>query len=468
MRKKCPDLPYPFTVDKPMTYRSLLATLTFVVAFVMASCSGSDDYTVITVSPSTCVITSVQMGKIPCIVHAKTADGEDSIYVASITGSNYPMSIDHFSGRIFNVDSLPYGCDAAKVTFAALGSSGTLTINSVSQQDVDTFFVATDSTDFRQPRKVTVYAPNGIAKRSYWFEVRVHQEEGDDFVWHKVATSAEALAGVTLRSALANEGTLFAYGEENGQPVVLTALATAPEDWTKTSVDKVVTAPVVYNGKFFALADGALLESTDGVNWSGVTTTLSQPLLTLVAGSTALYGVTADGFVCSENGTDWALQNADEMAYLPTENCSATCLPSPTDNMYEDILVVGTRNGNPVVWKLNVDKTGVYEYTWNYYPEMASNPAPCPELPQRNVFAYDGATLLMGAQADGTSVVRLSRDNGRTWGAKELPQLDAVNGPFVATVDAKHFIWVVTQSGQVLKGRINRLGWAQQDRIFTE
>ena len=74
----------------------------------------------------------------------------------------------------------------------------------------------------------------------------------------------------------------------------------------------------------------------------------------------------------------------------------------------------------------------------------------------------------MGAQADGTSVVRLSRDNGRTWGAKELPQLDAVNGPFVATVDAKHFIWVVTQSGQVLKGRINRLGWAQQDRIFTE
>lgn len=451
-----------------MTYRSLLAALTFVVTFVMTSCSGSDDYTVITVSPSTCVITSVELGKIPCSVHVTTAEGKDSVYVASITGGNYPMSIDHISGRVFNVDSLPYGCDAAKVTFAMLGCSGSLAINSVTQQDVDTFFVATDSTDFRQPRKVTVYAPNGIAKRTYSFEVRVHQEEGDAFVWHNVATGTEALAGVTLKAALANEGTLFVYGDENGQPVVLTALATAPKEWTKTSVDKVVTSPVVYDGKFFALADGAVLESEDGVNWSEVTTTLSQPLMTLVAGSTALYGVTADGFVSCKNGTDWALQNADEVAYLPTENCSATCLPSLTDNTFEDIILVGTRNGNPVVWKLNVDKTGMYSYTWNYYPEMSGNPAPCPELPQRNVFAYDGATLLLGAQADGTSVVRLSRDNGRTWGAKELPQLDGVTSPFVATVDANHFIWVVTQNGQVLKGRINRLGWAQQDRVFTE
>ena len=451
-----------------MTYRSLLAALTFVVTFVMTSCGTGDDYTVITVSPSTCVVTSVELGKIPCIVQTKTAEGEDSIYVASITGSNYPMSIDHFSGRVFNVDSLPYGCDAAKVTFATLGCSGSLAINSVSQQDVDTFFVATDSTDFRQPRKVTVYAPNGIAKRTYWFEVRVHQEEGDAFVWQKVATDAEALAGVTLKSAFANEGALFVYGEEKGQPVVLTALATAPAEWTKTLTDKVVTSPTVYDGKFFALADGALQESLDGMSWSAATTTLSQPLMTLVAGSTALYGVTADGFVSSQNGTDWALQNADEMAYLPTENCSATCLPSITDPTFEDILMVGSRNGNPVVWKLNVDKMGMYEYTWNYYPEMAGNPVPCPELSQRNVFAYDGATLLLGAQTDGTSVVRLSRDNGRTWGAKELPQLDAVNGPFVAAVDAKHFIWVVTQSGQVLKGRINRLGWAQQDRVFTE
>jgi len=110
----------------------------------------------------------------------------------------------------------------------------------------------------------------------------------------------------------------------------------------------------------------------------------------------------------------------------------------------------------------------MYTFTWNYYPENALNGNPCPELPKRNVFAYDGATLLLGTDADGASVVRLSRDNGRTWLKKEIPQLEGVNGNFVATVDANHYVWVITESGTVLKGRFNRLGWAQQDRVFTE
>jgi hypothetical protein len=122
------------------------------------------------------------------------------------------MSIDHYGGRIFNVDSLPYGCDAAKVTFATLASSGTLAINSLSQ-DVDTFFVATDSTDFRTPRRVTVYAPDGIAVRSYMLEVRVHQQEGDAFEWLPVGECSEvATDGIRLTALMAHEGILYAYG----------------------------------------------------------------------------------------------------------------------------------------------------------------------------------------------------------------------------------------------------------------
>ncbi len=453
-----------FIVIKRMKYRSLLVALVGAMVMAVASCTGSDDYTVISVAPSTCVITDVEMGKIPCTVRTKTVDGKDSTYIATITGSNYPMSIDHLGGRIFNVDSLPYGCDAAKVTFSSLASSGSLAINSVSQQDVDTFFVATDSTDLRQPRKVTVYAPNGIAKRIYWLEVRVHQEEGNAFVWQTPAEGVTAFANLEFTASLANEGSLFVYGVENGQPVVMKALASAPAEWTKASMDKAIAAPVVYEGSFYALADGHLVQSADGVNWAAVTTTLTNPLLTLVAGSTALYGVTADGFVTSVNGTDWALQDADEPANLPLEKCAAACLPSPTDAMFEDIIVVGTRDGRAVVWKLNVDKSGMYSYEWNYYPEMDINPSPCPELAQRQIFAYDGATLLLGAQDDGTNVVRLSRDNGRTWEQKEIPQLEGVSGAWTSAVDANHFVWVITQDGKVLKGRFNRLGWAQQDK----
>ncbi len=433
----------------------------------LASCGSGEDYTVITVSPSTCVITNVQLGKIPCIVNIKTAEGKDSIYVASITGANYPMSIDHYGGRIFNVDSLPYGCDAAKVTFSTLASSGTLAINALSQE-VDTFFVATDSTDFRKPRKVTVYALDGIAKRSYMLEVRVHQEEGDVFKWQEMATDVAEFTDIDLSGAMAHEGILYAFGEAQHQPVVMTALTTDPTTWTKENTTHRVTSPLAYDGYFYALSKGTLLQSEDGKIWKEVTTNLSAPLLTLTAGSTALYGVTANGFVVSSDAHNWTVQNADEPEFLPTENCSATCLPSPIDSNFEDIIVVGSRNGVPVVWKLNVDTSGTYEYTWNYYPENPLNNKPCPELPMRNIFAYDGGTLLLGSDASGNSVVRLSRDNGRTWEEKLIPQLEKVTTPFVATVDNNHFVWILSDKGLILKGRYNRLGWERQDHIFTK
>ncbi len=448
-------------------FSSLAILVMCALCSAVASCGSGDDYTVITVSPSTCVVTNVELGKIPCVVNLTTAEGEDSTYVASITGSNYPMSIDHYGGRIFNVDSLPYGCDAAKVTFATLASSGTLAINSLSQ-DVDTFFVATDSTDFRTPRRVTVYAPDGIAVRSYMLEVRVHQQEGDAFEWLPVGECSEvATDGIRLTALMAHEGILYAYGLENGVPIVLTAMVSAPTEWHKETMGRTIEAPTAYEDRFYALSNGVLVESADGVIWTEVATNLSSPLLTLVAGSTALYGVTGMGFVSSVNGTAWTPQAADELEYLPTENCSGACLSSPTDGGYEDIVVVGSRSGAPVVWKLNVDKSGMYSYEWNYYPESSLNKYPCPELPLRKVFAYDSGTLLLGAEKDGASVVRLSRDNGRTWTQKEIPQLESIIGAFVATVDSQHFVWIIGADGKILKGRFNRLGWVQQDRVFV-
>lgn len=457
-----------FDMDKFMRLKSLYLSLISLLMVVIAACGGSDDYSVITVSPSTCVVTSVELGKILRVIHTKTDEGKDSLYVVTVTGRFYPMSIDHYSERIFNVDSLPYGCDAAKVTFTTLGASGTLAINSLSQQDVDTFFVATDSTDFSKPRKVTVYAPNGVAKRTYEMEIRVHQEEGDKFVWHKQAEALDALAGMDLTAAYVNEGSLFVYGMENGQPVVLTALCSAPTEWTKSASAVRVNAPTLYNGAFYAISDGALVQSNDGVVWANVATNLATPMTALVAGSTALYAVTEGGFFTSTDGVNWAQQEADEPEYLPTEICSAACLPSLTDKSFEDIIVVGSRNGIPVVWKLNVDTKGDYTHKWNYYPETPLNPYPCPALATRQVYAYDGGTLLMGEKQDGTSVVYLSRDNGRTWKNNEIPQLEGVSAPIVTAVDANHFIWVISQDGKVMKGRYNRLGWVNQDRVFTE
>ena len=61
---------------------------------------------------------------------------------------------------------------------------------------------------------------------------------------------------------------------------------------------------------------------------------------------------------------------------------------------------------------------------------------------------------------------QISYDNGRTWQQKEIPQLDGVNAPFVSTVAENNFVWVISEKGEVLKGRFKRLGWAKQEGIF--
>lgn len=449
-----------------MRSKFLIVNLVCVLTAFFAACGSDEDYTVLTVSPTTCVVTSVEMGSIPCVRTTKSSEGKDSLYVVMINGAYYPMSIDQKSGYIFNVDSLPYGCDAEKVTFATLSCSGTMAINSLSQQDVDTFFVATDSTDFRKPRKVTVYSPNGTAKRTYTMEVRVHQEDGDKFVWTQSAEALSAFADATLNAALSHEGTLYVYGEENGAPVVFTALATAPSEWTKHASNQAVASVVNYESEFYALSNGTLVQSTDGIMWTAPSTTLAEPLMTLTTGTIALYGVTTNGFVTSTDGVNWVQQEADEPEYLPTGDCAAACLPSLIDNTFEDIILVGSKDDKNVVWKLNVDTMGEYDYQWTYYPDTDLNPNPCPLLTQRSVYAYDGGTLLVGQQQDGAFAMYLSRDNGRTWDPTALPQPENITKPCVAMVDANNFIWLITQDGNVMKGRFNRLGWIKQNNVF--
>ena len=84
-----------------------------------ASCS-TDDFEMAGPASSACIVSAVTMGQIPAVVNLKQTDGTDSLVVINVVGANYPMTIDHFGGRIYNLDSLPYGADVSKVTFTTL------------------------------------------------------------------------------------------------------------------------------------------------------------------------------------------------------------------------------------------------------------------------------------------------------------------------------------------------------------
>ena len=147
-------------------------------ACLFAACAKDDEED--DLDTKSCFISGMTIGTL-----SRTVTRADSTVLVSVTGYNFPLTIDHVNGQIYNVDSLPCNTNVAKVVFSSLKAQGTLAIQSL-YSGKDTVFVSTDSTDFRQPRKVTVYGKDGVSRRVYTISLRVHQEEGDSAKWQRI------------------------------------------------------------------------------------------------------------------------------------------------------------------------------------------------------------------------------------------------------------------------------------------
>lgn len=438
------------------------------LGFTACDTEADIDYTL----SSDCMITAVTMGKVNRTIHMTRPDGSDSVYTYKVTGSLYPMTIDQLENRIYNRDSLPMGTDVMKVAFATLSSTGSLSIRSLSSGS-DTAFVASDSTDFRLPRVVTAYSIDGTVKREYRMEVRVHQEEADSFTWKQVAEGDAALAALTKTRAVATaaDGMISVFGLRDGHPVVAQTLATAPGAWSVTPLDTDLNTLSVtaFGGRLYAISrEGALLTAPTAStgDWSTVD---GAPKMRALAGTAAdsLYAVTDEGFVASADGAQWVASAYDTPDFLPSEVTGAVCLPSRSDSKVHSLVVTALHDGKPMVWKRDFDLTGHESFAWVLYPDTDENPFYLPTIASSQLVAYDEAAWLIGTQADGKEAsFYISRDFGRTWKKRSYttgPSFKSAQG-LCATVDAEQGLWIVEEgTGNVWRGRINRLGWERVD-----
>lgn len=155
--------------------------LTVVFGCLLTACL-SDKETEIVVS-NDCMVTHVKLGKLNRNIYTRTADGtKDSVYVQSVPAGLYELTIDQHNNIIYNVDSLPCNTNVRRVALAAFAARGGVTIRSLTSGR-DTLFSISDSTDFSRPREITIHGEDGISKRVYTIELRVHREEGDSSQW---------------------------------------------------------------------------------------------------------------------------------------------------------------------------------------------------------------------------------------------------------------------------------------------
>lgn len=451
----------------------LAALLTASLLFGACDPSSEVDYT-----PSRdCIITAVTMGTLKRTLHTTDSLGQDSTYTVSVTGSLYPIYIDQLDNRIYNADSLPVGTDVSKVTFTTFNVRNSVCIESLTS-GADTLFALTDSTDFSQPRRLNVYSEDMQSKRTYTMELRVHREEADTFAWQRVAGGPlTPVAGFVKNRTICVGRSLYVFGQEaDGSCQLLFTPTDAPSFASAVHIDTDSGAPLDvrsvqhFGDSFYALAEGRVVTSADGSGtWTDAGCTLRFDALAAASGD-SLYALQEGRLYASANGRDWQECLADTPDLLPETDLAAATQPARSVPGMTTTVLVGLRGGEPVVWRHDTDTRGDFSYPWLHLPQTAELASlRCPTLQQYCMATYDDAMLLCGIPADGTEPqLYVSRDYGRTWqsGSLHHPSLAGAQALGMA-VDADHYLWVVCGgSGEVLKGRINRLGWDQEPTEF--
>lgn len=445
--------------------RALAVLLCPMTMLAFSACSDDSNEAVTGSESNSCIVTAVVLGGIPCELHTTTSDGRDSTYEGTLTGANYPLSIDQKNGRIFLADSLPAGCDISRITFSTFSFQGrAVSIRSLSTA-TDTIFNAADSIDCRLPRLITVYAADG-SKRNYLLELMVHKQTGEEMNWSRVATHAE-IAALTEQKLLAKDGVLYLFGRSDDASILLISNDDAAT-WIRKDLDFDINLRSVClkDGEFFALdGSGLLSASTDGVNW---TKRGSEPMSLLVASSSFLFGVSDGSIWHSVDGAAWTQDALDEAMPLPQTEWNAVSLASRTNNGYEDVLLTGlAADGTPALWRRTIDPTGRYTFPWNSLFAQIGVGA-YPGLKSSALVAYDEAPLLVGLNNDGQPALYISRDRGRSWLNAEIEDPAAAAATSLcATVDEDNNLFVICGgSGEVWRGKLARLGWKTVQKEF--
>lgn len=471
-----------------------LFVILFSVAALTTSCLNDDTATDITFYSDT-AITEFSLGTLNRTMWTTSSTGADSSYVDELDCSDYKFYIDQLRREIYNVDSLPAGTDAAHVICnASSKNAGYILIAYKDTEGNDSlaYFNSSDSLDFTEPLEFRVYANDGSAYRAYKVSVNVHKEDPDSINWYNAGTYQPFTTMAGMR-AVAFKGRLLVFGTNRTATSVYSASLDAPGSWERLdgSLDADAYENVVAKGdSLYTISGGQMMRSDDGENWTRYSVEGQvQPLKLIAAGTARLYGLDADGNIISSeySGHGWLKDNVGgDKDMLPREDIGYGGFALTTDKSAERIIIAGNRTmgAHPedsvaMVWsKIEEYQPSSATHSWMFCNE--DNGYRLPRLANINMQAYGDVLIALGGQGQGTSTAEafstfyVSEDYGLTWhtdGTYYLPEGFDNKGSNVFTMaaDDNNYLWIVCGgTGEVWRGRQNRLGWADNQTSFTE
>lgn len=461
-----------------------------VAVMMLASCLSNDEYEYEYTDDA--AITAFSLGTLNCYtktVSSKT--GNDTIVKSTVTGSKYKFYIDQERSLIYNPDSLPYGTDGAHVICSVTSfNSGTVVIKSLTSDSLS-YYSSTDSIDFTEPREFQVYSLSGSAVRKYQVSVNIHQQKGTDFEWSQRTTSS-ALSQLTGMRGAACGGHVYVMGSD-GSAARLYSSTTDGADWAEISLPEGFS-PTAWqslcsiDGYLVANNGGTIVASTDGTEWTEVPGTSGAQLLG--ASSQSLFVATSDNVIkkTSDMGQTWTSLTMDSDAkYLPTQDITVMERSISSTASAKQIIMTGNRSldlypddTTAVVWGY-IEETDAYAepQPFSYYEWDSNNDYQLPRLQSMQCACSGQALYAIGAggmgnvSLDAFASVYCSDDGGVTWQESDTVEpptgFTSPTNAYTFFGDDDNFLWIVCGgTGNVWRGRLNSVGWSDEQKSFTE
>lgn len=446
--------------------KSLLLLLALVL--LASSCSEKDN--VVSTSNDYCYISSVILGNVKRKVQNTNV---------TFSAVDYEMTINQRTNNIENRDSLPYGSQLSRVIATIHFDGSTLAYREKGSNSEWTSYNATDSLDLTKPLELFLTSNDNQSSRIYTLKVNVHQQEGDSLFWKQCDNNVAELTDMTDMKAFVLKDKLFVLGQKaSGITLAERSSTEAEGEWTETPVTDLPATTDIQTLRqyedmlYLSTNDGSIFSSADAKGWRQEGSTYSAPLK-LVEKTVKYYYAIAEGKILrSADATTWEEESLDtDATMLPTTDIRA--LSAEQANGNNRIILVGQseNSDNAVVWnKMWNDSEKEENAEWIYFPITHDNNIPCPRLEYLNLLSYDGKCIAFGGASIDNSrkaleTMYVSQDYGITWRPDKehrMPvELKGIEGCITSTVDENYFIWIITNA-QVWRGRLNRLGFAQQ------
>lgn len=460
-----------------------LISIFICVSSVMTSCLKDDDDSAASSVDATIYSFSIN--------DIKTTIYRDNDTISfTVDGADYPFSIDQKSGLIFNSDSLPVHTDISRVSLNITTAGGPVFYQ---KNGKDTVWSAADSLDFsnsspEKPVIFTVYAPSmQSTTRKYKVWINVHRQYPDSLEWNRVRGADFPGSSITgKQKAVVLDGTLYVFAQTGSGVQVTSSPVRDGVNWkpfaTLSGIPGAIdyASAIGFDHKLFITAGGKAYTSADGSNWSQLESPEIRTFITSFSNnpstSTRLYpqdkrliGISGDRFIQTSDGINWTFTGTVP-GNFPAGNFAAT--PPYVSDFNPDLeraAVIGT--------VANIDTAAV---TWtilsserNYIQLSPSENSKnnCPRLEEISLIHYDGLLYAFGGKGSHDTSIKAfqsfyaSTDNGLTWNkvTRNLSFPETFLGreeSFSYVVDDDHFIWIMwSRTGEVWKGRINRLGF---------